>query len=123
MSWPALLALAAGTHLLRLTGLLLRGRVSMPVRAQRYLDLSATALLVALAVTATVTQDGGFAGWARPVGVLVGVVPAWREVPFVLVVVLAAGSTAGLLWAGCPDGRSGEREGTRCGRVRTWTVW
>lgn len=102
MSWPALLALPAGTHLLRLTGLLLRGRVSMPVRAQRYLDLGATALLVALAVAATVTQDGGFAGWARPVGVLVGVVPAWRKVPFVLVVVLAAASTAGLRWAGVP---------------------
>lgn len=102
MSWPALLALAAGTYLLRLTGVLLRGRVAMPQRVQRYLDLGATALLVALAATAALVQDGGFAGWARPAGVLVGVLLAWRKVPFVLVVVLAAASTAGLRWAGVP---------------------
>jgi branched-subunit amino acid transport protein len=102
VSWPALLTLAAGTYLLRLTGILLRGRVAMPARAQRYLDLGATALLVALAATAALTQDGGFAGWARPAGVAVGVLLAWRKVPFVLVVVLAAATTAGLRWAGVP---------------------
>lgn len=102
MNWPALLALAAGTYVLRITGVLLRGRVAMPDRVQRYLDLGATALLVALAATAALIQDGGFAGWARPAGVLVGVVLAWRKVPFVLVVVLAAASTAGLRWAGVP---------------------
>ncbi len=102
MTWPALLALAAGTYLLRLTGVLLRGRVAVPARVQRYLDLGATALLVALAATAALTQDGGFAGWARPAGVLVGVLAAWRKVPFVAVVVLAAATTAGLRWAGVP---------------------
>ncbi|MBN9097716.1 MULTISPECIES: AzlD domain-containing protein [unclassified Pseudonocardia] len=102
MSWTALLALAAGTYLLRVTGVLLRGRVAMPDRVQRYLDLGATALLVALAATAALIQDGGFAGWARPAGVLVGVVLAWRRVPFVLVVALAAAGTAGLRWAGVP---------------------
>ncbi|MCW2717476.1 AzlD domain-containing protein [Pseudonocardia sp.] len=102
MSWPALLTLAAGTYLLRLTGILLRGRVAMPARVQRYLDLGATALLVALAATAALTQDGGFAGWARPAGVAVGALLAWRKVPFVLVVVLAAATTAGLRWAGVP---------------------
>lgn len=102
MNWTALLALAAGTYLLRITGVLLRGRVAMPDRVQRHLDLGATALLVALAATAALVQDGGFAGWARPAGVLVGVVLAWRKVPFVLVVVLAAASTAGLRWAGVP---------------------
>lgn len=102
MSWTALLALAAGTYLLRLTGVLLRGRVGMPERMQRCLDLGATALLVALAATAALIQDGGFAGWARPAGVLVGVVLAWRKVPIAAVVVLAAAGTAGLRWAGVP---------------------
>jgi branched-subunit amino acid transport protein len=102
VSWTALLALAAGTYLLRITGVLLRGRVAMPDRVQRHLDLAATALLVALAATAALMQDGGFAGWARPAGVLVGVLLAWRKVPFVLVVVLAAGATAGLRLAGIP---------------------
>jgi branched-subunit amino acid transport protein len=96
MNWPAVLALAAGTYLLRVTGIVLRDRLRVPQRVERYLDLSATALLVALVATAALTENGGFAGWARPAGVLVGVLAAWRKVPFVLVVVLAAGTTAAL---------------------------
>jgi branched-subunit amino acid transport protein len=96
MSWAAVLILGAGTYLLRLAGIVLRDRLSVPERVERYLDLAATALLVALVATWTFTADGGFAGWARPAGVLVGAVAAWRRVPFVLVVVLAAATTAGL---------------------------
>jgi len=96
MNWTAVLALGAGTYLLRLAGIVLRDRLAVPERVERYLDLAATALMVALVATATLTEGGGFAGWARPAGVLVGAVAAWRRVPFVLVVVLAAGTTAGL---------------------------
>jgi len=102
VNWPAVLALAAGTYLLRLSGVLLRGRVSVPARVERYLDLGATALLVALVATAALTDGDGFAGWARPAGVLVGAVAAWRRVPFVLVVVLAAATTAALRYLGVP---------------------
>ena len=48
MTWPAVLSLAAGTYLIRLLGLLLRGRVRVPAHVERYLDLGATALLLAL---------------------------------------------------------------------------
>lgn len=96
MTWVAVLALAAGTYLVRLAGILLRDRVTLPQRLARLTDLGATALLVALVATAALTEAGGFAGWARPAGVLVGGVAAWLKVPFVLVVVLAAGTTAGL---------------------------
>ena len=89
MTWPALLSLAAGTYLIRLLGLLLPGRVRVPAHVERYFDLGATALLLALVAVSTFTQDGGFAGWARPLGVLVGAVAAWRRVPFVLVVLIA----------------------------------
>ncbi|MHA6625563.1 AzlD domain-containing protein [Pseudonocardia sichuanensis] len=102
MNWTAVLTLAAGTYLLRVVGIVLRGRLRVPERVERYLDLGATALLVALIATAALTEDGGFAGWARPAGVLVGAVAAWRRVPFVLVVVLAAGTTAGLRVLGVP---------------------
>ena len=102
MNWTAVLTLGVGTYLLRVVGIVLRDRLSVPERVERYLDLAATALLVALVATATLTEDGGFAGWARPVGVLVGAVAAWRRVPFVLVVVLAAGTTAGLRLIGVP---------------------
>ncbi|GAA1261742.1 hypothetical protein GCM10009609_25820 [Pseudonocardia aurantiaca] len=96
MNWPAVLALAAGTYLLRLSGIVLRDRLHVPAKVERYLDLGATALLVALVATAALTDGTGFAGWARPAGVAVGALAAWRKVPFVLVVVLAAGATAGL---------------------------
>ena len=102
MTWPALLTLAAGTYLMRVAGIVLRERMRVPERVERYLDLGATALLVALIATATLTEDGGFAGWARAAGVLVGAVAAWRRVSFVLVVVLAAGTTAGLRMLGVP---------------------
>ena len=102
MTWAAVLALAGGTYLLRLAGLVLRDRVTVPARVERYLDLGATALLVALVATAALTEAGGFAGWARPAGVAVGAVLAWRRLPFVLVVVLAAATTAGLRLLGVP---------------------
>lgn len=102
MTWSAVLVLAAGTYLLRLSGLVLRERMSLSPRTESLLDLGATALLVALLATAALTQDGGFAGWARTGGVAVGALAAWRRVPFVLVVVLAAATTAGLRLLGVP---------------------
>jgi branched-subunit amino acid transport protein len=102
VNWPAVLALAAGTYLLRVTGIVLRDRVRLPGRVERYVDLGATALLVALVATAALTDGTGFAGWARPAGVAVGALAAWRKVPFVLVVILAAGTTSTLRYVGVP---------------------
>ena len=96
MTWTTLLVLAAGTYLLRLAGIALRDRLSLPARVERYVDLGATALLVALVATAALLDGGAFTGWARPAGVAVGALAAWRRAPFVLVVLLAAGTTAGL---------------------------
>ncbi|HEV7787808.1 MAG TPA: AzlD domain-containing protein [Pseudonocardia sp.] len=96
MTGWAVAALAAGTYLTRLSGLLLRRRLTIPVRVRRLLDLGATALLAALVATAAFTQGGGFAGWARPAGVALGVLAAWRRVPLVVVVLVAAGGTAAL---------------------------
>jgi branched-subunit amino acid transport protein len=96
MTWSALIALAGGTYVLRLAGIALRGRVRLPARVERYVDLGATALLVALVATAALLDGGAFAGWGRPAGVAVGALAAWRRAPFVLVVVLAAATTAGL---------------------------
>ena len=95
MTWGIVLSLAAGTYLIRITGLLLRGRITVSARVERLVDLGATALLVALVAVNAV--DGG---WARPVGVAVGALAAWRKAPFVLVVVLAAATTALLRLAG-----------------------
>ncbi|MCL6736323.1 AzlD domain-containing protein [Streptomyces neyagawaensis] len=94
----AMLALAVGTYALRLTGPLLHGRVEVPARVRELLAAAAVVLLVALLATGALTESGGFAGWARPAGVLVGGVLAWRRAPFA-VVVLGAAATAGVLRA------------------------
>ncbi|MFI7156791.1 AzlD domain-containing protein [Micromonospora sp. NBRC 110037] len=89
-----ILALAAGTYGFRVAGVLLRDRLDLPEWARHLLPVGAATLLAALAATAALTEAGGFAGYARPVGVLIGLVLAWRRAPFVLVVVAAAATTA-----------------------------
>ncbi|GAQ55770.1 AzlD domain-containing protein [Streptomyces acidiscabies] len=88
------LVLALGTYAFRLTGPLLHGRVTLPARVQELLSAGAVVLLVALLATGALTEGGGFSGWARPLGVLVGVGLAWWRAPFVVVVLGAAGTTA-----------------------------
>lgn len=86
--------LAAGTYALRLSGQVLRARISFPPRAARLLEAAAVIMLAALVATTALTQGHGFAGFARPAGVLAGGVLAWRKAPFLVVVVTAAAVTA-----------------------------
>ncbi|MGW0813270.1 AzlD domain-containing protein [Streptomyces viridiviolaceus] len=95
-----ILVLAVGTYALRLVGPVLHGRVTLPARAQELLSAGAVVLLVALLATGALTEGGGFAGWARPAGVLAGGALAWRRAPFVVVVLGAAAVTAALRAAG-----------------------
>ncbi|MEU5696535.1 AzlD domain-containing protein [Actinosynnema sp. NPDC020468] len=96
MTLAAVLVLAVGTYAFRLAGPLLRDRLSLPPRVRELLSTSATVLLVALVATSSLMKGQHLAGWALPLGVLVGGLAAWRKAPFVLVVVLAAATTAGL---------------------------
>ncbi|AEI68634.1 AzlD domain-containing protein [Corallococcus macrosporus] len=100
MTLLPILVLAAGTYAFRLAGPLLSQRMTLSARVQGLLTLCAIALLTALVATATLTAAGGFAGWARPAGVLAGALMAWRKLPFVVVVVGAAAVTALLRMAG-----------------------
>jgi branched-subunit amino acid transport protein len=102
MTWLGIAVLAAGTYAFRLAGPLLRARISVSDAAKQYLSLGAVALLSALIATATLTTGHGFAGWARPIAVLVGVVLAWRRLPFVVVVIGAAVTAAVLRLLGLP---------------------
>ncbi|QJS10589.1 AzlD domain-containing protein [Streptomyces argyrophyllae] len=95
-----ILALAVGTYAFRLVGPVLHGRVTVPPRVQELATAGAVVLLVALLATGALTESGGFAGWARPTGVLVGAVLAWRRAPFAVVVLGAAVTTAVLRMAG-----------------------
>lgn len=96
----AVVALAALTYSMRIAGPLFRHRVTVPPAAERLLASAAAVLLLALAATSTLTQDGGFAGWARPAGVLTAGILAVRRAPFPVVVLAAAAVTALLRLAG-----------------------
>jgi branched-subunit amino acid transport protein len=94
--------LAVGTFAIRLAGPALRTRVKFPPRATKLLETASVTLLAALVVTSSITQDGGLAGVARPAGVLVGGVLAWRKAPFPVVIVAAAATAAALRLLGVP---------------------
>ena len=102
MPLVAIVALAAGTYAFRLAGPLFRHRVRVPDRLARLLSDAAAVLLTALIATAALTEGHGFAGWARPAGVLAGGVLAVRRAPFPVVVVAAAATTAVLRVCGVP---------------------
>lgn len=93
-------ALAVLTYGFKVTGPLLRGRITVPAAAERLFADAATVLLIALAATSALTAGHGLAGWARPAGVLVAGVLAARRAPFPAVVLAAAGVTALLRLAG-----------------------
>ena len=95
-------ALSAGTYAFRLSGRVLRQRVTFPPRAERMLAAGAVVMLAALVATTALTKGYGFAGFARPAGVLVGGVLAWRKAPFLAVVLAAAAVTAVLRLLGLP---------------------
>ncbi|TCC64203.1 AzlD domain-containing protein [Kribbella pittospori] len=97
-----ILILAVGTFSLRFAGPVMRSRFELPERAQQVLAAAAIVLLTALVATSALTDGHGPAGVARPAGVLVGGVLAWRKAPFVLVVVAAAATAAGLRLLGVP---------------------
>jgi len=94
--------LSAGTYAFRLAGPLLRRRIALPPRVTKLLEAAAVVLLAALAATSALTEGHGFAGYARPAGVLAGGVLAWRNAPFLVVVIAAAATTAALRLLGVP---------------------
>ena len=97
-----LLTLSAGTFAFRFSGPVLRRRVAFPPWAERLLEAAAVVLLAALVATTALTKGHGFAGPARPAGVLVGGILAWRKAPFLVVVLAAAAVTAVLRLLGVP---------------------
>jgi branched chain amino acid efflux pump len=94
--------LGAGTFALRLAGPTLRSRVEISPRVEKLMAVSVVVLFAALIATSALIEGHGFAGIARPAGVAVGGVLAWRKAPFVVVVIAAAATAALLRLAGVP---------------------
>ncbi|WP_331766523.1 AzlD domain-containing protein [Embleya sp. NBC_00896] len=90
----AIVLLAAGTYAFRLVGPVSRDRLHVPERVQGLLAVAAAVLLISLVAIGALTQGHGFAGWARPAGVLVAAALALRRAPFPAVVLAAIATTA-----------------------------
>lgn len=88
------LILAVGTYGCRLAGQFFRTSIAIPKRYVRLLEAGAVVLLAALTAITAVTAGHAFAGPARPAGVAVAGLLAWRRAPFVAVVLAAALTTA-----------------------------
>ena len=96
MTWLAIVLLAAGTYGFRVCGPVLHRRIELSERVRWMLSVAAAVLLCALVATSALTTGHGFAGWARPAGVLVGGLLAVRRAPFIVAVAAAVGTTAAL---------------------------
>jgi uncharacterized membrane protein len=98
--WLAVGAAIAVCYLIKLAGYLApHGWLERP-RVSRVAALVTVALLAALVAVQTFASGHSLTLDARAVAVAVAAVALWRRLPFVVVVVLAAGVAAGLRAAG-----------------------
>ncbi len=90
------LGLAVGTYAIRTTGGVAGELLESRPRIQSLMEDGAVLVLASVMATAALTDGAGIAGCARPAGVALAGVLAWRGVPLPVVLVAAAASAAGL---------------------------
>lgn len=93
MSWAAILVLAGGAYLFKLTGVLVGNRLEHPL-LRRSISLIPPALFCALIALQTFERSTELVLDARVVGLVVALTATWRKVPFIGVIVLAMVATA-----------------------------
>lgn len=96
MNWAALLVLAAGSYALKAAGPLLLGDREPSPRVARLLALVAVPLLAALIVVQTLADGERLVLDARVPALAVGALCVWRGAPFLVTVLAAAATAAGL---------------------------
>ena len=92
--WTVVVALGAGTYLLKAAGPLLVGGRRLPPLVERLANGAPAALLAALVATSVASEASRLVLDARFVGLTVAAAALWRRLPFVMVVLLAAVGTA-----------------------------
>ncbi|MGH9048837.1 MAG: AzlD domain-containing protein [Acidimicrobiia bacterium] len=94
MTWTAVLALTVGSYALKAVGLVaLRGR-RLPPFLDEVLTLLPAALFGALIAVSTFAGDRELVIDARVAGVAAAAIALWRRAGFVVVVLVAAATTA-----------------------------
>lgn len=96
MSWAALLILAVGSYALKAAGPLLLGDREPSPPVARLLALVAVPLLAALIVVQTLADGERLVVDARVPALGVAALCVWRGAPFLVTVLVAAATAAGL---------------------------
>jgi branched chain amino acid efflux pump len=94
VTWPALLILALCAYAMKAAGPLMLGDRTLSPRWNGLLGLVAVPLFGALILVQTITDGRHYVIDSRLAGVAVAAVAVWRRAPFVVVVVLAAATSA-----------------------------
>lgn len=92
--WPAILATSVGCYLLKLAGLSVPDKLLNRPLVRRIADLIPVALLSAIVVVEALSTDQSLTVDARLAGVAAGMVALLLKAPFLVVVVVAAVTTA-----------------------------
>jgi len=96
MLWSAVVVGALGCYLLKLGGLSVPERVLQDKRVQKIAALLPVALLTALMVTQSIADGQRLVLDERAAGLSVALIALMLRAPFLVVVTLAAATTAGL---------------------------
>jgi branched-subunit amino acid transport protein len=96
MTWWAVFALAAGTHVSKAAGPLALGSRTVPPPLQSLLTLLSVTLLSGLVAISTFGEGRDLTLDARAAGLVVALGAVWLCAPFAVVVVAATATAAGL---------------------------
>jgi branched-subunit amino acid transport protein len=94
IGWAAMLVLGAGVYGQRLLGLVAIDTSRLPRRWHAVVERVPLAIIAAVVALQTATTGGSLELDARVAGVAAAGVCAWRRLPLVVIVVVAAGVTA-----------------------------
>jgi hypothetical protein len=92
--WVAVATVGVATMLIKGAGPAMIGGRALPPVVLRLVVLLAPALLAGLVATAVLASDRRLVVDARAAGLVVAAVAVWRRAPALVVVILAAGTTA-----------------------------
>jgi len=94
MTWTLVIVLAVGAYAFKVLGFVALGGRVLPAPLERCLALIPAALLSALVVKDTFSVGQHLQLDARAAGIAVAALAAWRRAPLILVIAVAAGTTA-----------------------------
>jgi branched-subunit amino acid transport protein len=94
MSWTLVIWLSIGAYAFKMLGFVVVGSRKLPNVLAQCLMLIPAALLGAMVFNGTFTDAQSIAVDERAIGLIVAIIAAWRKLPLIVVVVLAAATTA-----------------------------